>query len=69
LTLRLSSAKDHADYVFSTGGGFQVPLRIEGSFSFGQYMRIIVTKSRHYRKAPANAIAAAPERPASGNAM
>jgi hypothetical protein len=26
-------------------------------------------KLRHYRKAPAKAIAAAPERPASGNAM
>ena len=28
-----------------TAGGFHVPLRIEGSFSFGQYMRIIAMKS------------------------
>lgn len=32
-------------FTFSTAGGVQVPLRIEGSFSFGQYMRSIAMKS------------------------
>jgi hypothetical protein len=34
-----------ADYVFSTGGGFHVPLRIEEAFCLGQYMRSIAMKS------------------------
>jgi hypothetical protein len=30
-----------ADYAFSTRGGVHVPLRIEGVFSFGKYIRSI----------------------------
>jgi hypothetical protein len=34
-----------ADYAFSTGGGVHVPLRIEGAFFLGQYIRSIGRKS------------------------
>ena len=34
-----------ADYVFATAGGVHVPLRIEGAFSLGQYMRSMAMKS------------------------
>jgi hypothetical protein len=34
-----------ADYVLATAGGVHVPLRIEGAFSLGQYMRSMAMKS------------------------
>ena len=34
-----------ADYAFSTGGGVHVPLRIEGAFFLGQYIRSMAMKS------------------------
>ena len=34
-----------ADYVLATAGGVHVPLRIEGSFPLGQYMRSMAIKS------------------------
>jgi hypothetical protein len=40
---RLSAWK--ADYALATAGGVHVPLRIEGAFSLGQYMRSMAIKS------------------------